>query len=1415
MPARSSDSESDIEVLQQLTSSGGRLAALPTSTSANAPVAHRPSSAAQPTTKAGAREPTNGSPRKQGTVKSSIAKEERPPQASASAATPRRGGRSLHAPRSAGTDSIMRGNADPTLEFGSTDESADDRLPSPKSAFKPPRAVAKYAPRPSVPQPDSSSLASQRPRPAPPRSEPTPRFGAGYVQASEDSDDELALPARPAAQFLHTGGAMPPRPSRMPQRPAATASSAVAEPSRSGAAASAAQPRPPAAALQLRASTSASKLPPRSSAAEPVPTGSFSQPRPANSSSQPRPSTANSRPSFSPSVSTPNAHGTSAAQARFSRSPYATPRRPPPASPPAPAGIATARADPHPVDDSDGGSDIEVISIGGVHVASAPAPVLRRESVAQGAHAPGTGNSVEDRGESPARRARRLAAGPVAEGAEEARRADGAQREAQKQATSAAAATPADGGGLTAACETGRASASTEVPGQAGEGPMPTVGTLRREGGKVEVIELSDDSSDDERVERPSSGRLGGPHVTAEDGGVGKTTAPGQTHLHASTSGRHPIGFAGSSSPERSPTPPTQPTQLGKAPGVPAALAPRSSGAPSRSNGFAWSAKTERVVTSGFPQSRSPVPAVEDRQTAGPAGHGEIASAELRAPCSDLPARPVARRVSKASTGAGAAPAPQGFGGEPAGGFIDDAVTRAQGDTGYGASAHEADDDGNDDGDEPVSRQRYPLDKRPSSIISDSDESSEEDSDDDDDALPLHASLSGPGTARKGTGGRPPFAQRPRSQLPSAQQLVVQSAARERPDLAQAATAHPFERSIATSSLPVPIRPSVEPTSTIAPPQSGPPAKPSAARKSTSGRPPSAPCSESAQELSSTAPKRKAHSPASAAASDAEVPLRKRPKRTIERSKENLAVDESKEMPPPRRPRVPPSTSSARPRPADDDDRPQLVPVGVNALDEDEMDDPVMRARIEAAVEEFKCKQALEPSWKRQIAGPSYDIDDEFSTEIQDGVNRREEAWALQHPDEHPIRDAYKGLFEQMIVEANAQEYPPTAPDFRPKVRIVPPTGMSPYAWSSPPFEFIYTNRVVYSDGIVPMQALGCGCKGDCGEPTNRGKCACRLRQIEASRTREGGGQRSNHGDFAYEPDMRLNMAVMQHGDPIVECNSECGCSSHCINRVVGNRQGVSVDIFFTGKNGWGVRLPESYRDPILGTYSSRVVRRGEPLAIYAGELLRSKDAHARDELIYHYIKRNYIYDLDLWTIGEDIRALALPQVSNRVVVAKHESGHKTVQHAKGKEKPVAAPVGGVVEGKEEEEAFSSLFSVDAFTMGNWTRFANHVCAGFNVLPRPVFVDEGDRSRPLWVYFARHDIHPGDEINISYFGEEEPAPRVYGYTDQEWIRAANKERQRAPASHRCYCGKRLCRGRMFASDAPMFYETGEGRGVSG
>lgn len=114
-------------------------------------------------------------------------------------------------------------------------------------------------------------------------------------------------------------------------------------------------------------------------------------------------------------------------------------------------------------------------------------------------------------------------------------------------------------------------------------------------------------------------------------------------------------------------------------------------------------------------------------------------------------------------------------------------------------------------------------------------------------------------------------------------------------------------------------------------------------------------------------------------------------------------------------------------------------------------------AFADACLAQFKRSEMLKQPWQRQITGPSYDFGDEFSTAIQDAVNRREARWARLHPDELPIRSEYRVLFEEMILESLSQEY--AEGKGRPTIRVYPPEDAPPEAMSCPPFDFIYTNR--------------------------------------------------------------------------------------------------------------------------------------------------------------------------------------------------------------------------------------------------------------------------------------------------------------------------------------------------------------------
>ncbi|GAA5977705.1 hypothetical protein JCM11641_001383 [Rhodosporidiobolus odoratus] len=474
-----------------------------------------------------------------------------------------------------------------------------------------------------------------------------------------------------------------------------------------------------------------------------------------------------------------------------------------------------------------------------------------------------------------------------------------------------------------------------------------------------------------------------------------------------------------------------------------------------------------------------------------------------------------------------------------------------------------------------------------------------------------------------------------------------------------------------------------------------------------------------------------------------------------------------------------------------DDETPFAV--GTDPVVRDELDDPEEGKRLEKAYNDFLYDQVRKAPNERQVAGPTFNLYAEFTTDIQDHVNKEEQAWKEGKLVREPGRYCYASLFEQIIQDANS-EFPPGTEV--PQIRILPAIGCDATDWTSPPFELIYTNRVVYDQGIVPTQAPGCGCKGNCKE--NQSTCECLKRQIAVCQKKPTSHyRRSEIKGFAWNDEGCLDDSVFSHADLIIECNSQCGCGPECINRVAGQKKGISVDILWTGLKGWGVRLPPSWEREDGSKYTQRIVKKGQPLAIYAGELLRTPDSARRDEIVYSHTKRNYIYDLDSWQIGEELEANAPQAVRDKVGGGNHDG---TAKSAAGAAAAHAA---------EDDEGFQSLYSVDAFCVGNWTRFANHVCDEFNAVPRAVYVDDADVSRPLWVYVAKRDILPGEEISISYYGSNDAkadydewvaSKNVKRRADEwyaEWKANADELRTTSDKHHRCYCGKKYCRGVMF------------------
>lgn len=119
----------------------------------------------------------------------------------------------------------------------------------------------------------------------------------------------------------------------------------------------------------------------------------------------------------------------------------------------------------------------------------------------------------------------------------------------------------------------------------------------------------------------------------------------------------------------------------------------------------------------------------------------------------------------------------------------------------------------------------------------------------------------------------------------------------------------------------------------------------------------------------------------------------------------------------------------------------------------------------------------------------------------------------------------------------------------------------------SPPFEFVYTNRVVYPPSVLPVPSPSCNCIGACSNALDS-PCACRKHQTEImSRTRYMGVERSDIKGFAYD---RNGILRTELDEPIHECGSDCSCGATCQNRQMDRGVTVDVELFHAGMAGWG-----------------------------------------------------------------------------------------------------------------------------------------------------------------------------------------------------------------------------------------------------
>lgn len=118
----------------------------------------------------------------------------------------------------------------------------------------------------------------------------------------------------------------------------------------------------------------------------------------------------------------------------------------------------------------------------------------------------------------------------------------------------------------------------------------------------------------------------------------------------------------------------------------------------------------------------------------------------------------------------------------------------------------------------------------------------------------------------------------------------------------------------------------------------------------------------------------------------------------------------------------------------------------------------------------------------------------------------------------------------------------------------------------SPPFEFNWTDRVIYPPSILPVPPPSCYCIGACSNALNS-TCACWHRQTEMSRTRYMGVERSNLKGFAYDS---RGLLRTDFDEPIHECGAGCSCDETCQNRQMSKGVSVDIELFWAGMAGWG-----------------------------------------------------------------------------------------------------------------------------------------------------------------------------------------------------------------------------------------------------